>query len=269
MTGDAPLLCHCGRAGEFGYRSNTGGELVWYCATHCVGHFYADARREVTEEEPARDQSPAEFETNESGAPDLQSLVQRYGRWDLIPPDVHLRWDAAVARWQRDRREYLGGPITGNKSQKRSPAARRAGSERQQSSADNSREGTNTMLMKKYAGDSFLKADDVRNGPRRARIVDVRIGKFDRPVLELEDGDKLTLNATNVKTLSRHFGDDSRDWHGCLIELYLGRISYNGEDTDSVLVRVPGSPAAPVPAKPAPVKPLPPIEQSLDDEIPF
>jgi hypothetical protein len=130
------------------------------------------------------------------------------------------------------------------------------------------------MDMREYSGTVFLKADDVRDGPRRERIVKVGIGKFDRPLVEFDGGDRLTLNVTNCKTLIKHLGLDSRDWVGAEIELFLGTTTYNGEQTDSVLIR------------PLSVKPPKPAAQAqqrsqqnahgggytrgdMDDEIPF
>jgi hypothetical protein len=38
----------CGVEGVFGYRNKEGG-LIWYCADHRLGRFWADARRDVVE----------------------------------------------------------------------------------------------------------------------------------------------------------------------------------------------------------------------------
>jgi hypothetical protein len=35
--------------------------------------------------------------------------------------------------------------------------------------------------MSKYAGSAFLKLDDVRDGPRRGKIVQCSISEYDRP----------------------------------------------------------------------------------------
>jgi hypothetical protein len=52
MDGTCP---QCGRWGLFGYRSKQSGELIWYCADHRLGQYYADARRDISpkEESPA------------------------------------------------------------------------------------------------------------------------------------------------------------------------------------------------------------------------
>jgi len=115
------------------------------------------------------------------------------------------------------------------------------------------------MDMSKFTGESFLKHADVAGGPRREKVVGVRMGSFDRPVLEFESGCKLALNSTNAKTLVGFYGKDSRDWIGVTIELYPGQTEYQGQKTDSVLVR-PISPAKPFKERQTP---------EPEDEIPF
>jgi hypothetical protein len=39
-----PRCLSCGGSAEFGYRDKQTGELIWYCAAHRLGQFYADAR---------------------------------------------------------------------------------------------------------------------------------------------------------------------------------------------------------------------------------
>lgn len=38
-------LCHCGKPGTFGYK-NGADKMIWYCADHRPGLFYADAQRQ-------------------------------------------------------------------------------------------------------------------------------------------------------------------------------------------------------------------------------
>jgi hypothetical protein len=114
------------------------------------------------------------------------------------------------------------------------------------------------MDMRKYAGSSFLKVEDVRDSTRQDQIVDVTIGDFDKPVLQLASGDKLSLNATNTKALNRAYGWDSAGWSGKTIELYIGQVEFKGQEQDSVLVR-PISPPVPPGTGPG----------DMSDEIPF
>ena len=122
------------------------------------------------------------------------------------------------------------------------------------------------MDMRQYAGSCFLKFEDVQDAPRVEKIQDVIPGKYDKPDLKFESGDCLSLNATNCKTLCRAYGDDSRDWIGCKIELYAGKTDFQGEKKDSVLVR-PLSPQK-NPASEA-KQPKRDDLDDLDDRIPF
>jgi hypothetical protein len=80
--------------------------------------------------------------------------------------------------------------------------------------------------------------------------------------LIFESGDKFSLNKANCRTLVRAFGEDSRDWIGCKIELVAGKAEYQGTKKDSVVVR----PVSQQKNHPAPVK----AEQDdLNDQIPF
>lgn len=94
------------------------------------------------------------------------------------------------------------------------------------------------MDMRKFAGSAFIKLEDDRDGlPRVETITSVDEGNFGRPVLKFETGERLTLNATNVKALINAYGADDRDWIGCEIELFVGQTKYQGQYKDSILVR--------------------------------
>lgn len=82
------------------------------------------------------------------------------------------------------------------------------------------------MDMRKFSGESFVKVDDVRSKPRQEMIAVVKVGKYDKPDLVFENGDVLSLNATNNKTLVRAYGSNSDDWIGKTIKLYLGQLRY-------------------------------------------
>ena len=131
------------------------------------------------------------------------------------------------------------------------------------------------MRMSDYAGSDFVKYDDVAGNPRRETIASIKLGGYDRPEATFESGSLLSLNKTNVRTLIKAYGEDSRDWIGCTIELYGGRTEYKGETHDSVLVR-PISPTRAAPPKSDNVVTMtnPPAAEprkrdDMDDEIPF
>jgi hypothetical protein len=93
------------------------------------------------------------------------------------------------------------------------------------------------MDMRQFKKPRFLKVDDIRDRPRQARIAGCVMGQFKKPDLIFEDGDKLGLSATNADILSEAYGFESEEWAGHLIELYVGKGTFEGEDVDMVLVR--------------------------------
>jgi hypothetical protein len=93
------------------------------------------------------------------------------------------------------------------------------------------------MDMRQFRKPRFLKVDDVRDQPRQERIAGVVMGQFKKPDLVLESGDKLGLSATNSEMLSSAYSFESEEWIGHLIELYVGKGTFEGEDVDMILVR--------------------------------
>jgi hypothetical protein len=94
-----------------------------------------------------------------------------------------------------------------------------------------------TMDMRKYSGTAFLKPGDVKAEPLRVVIVDVAEGKFGRPDLEFDDGAKLSVNATNNRTLVASYGGESGEWINKEIELSLGEVEYDGQMQETVVVK--------------------------------
>jgi hypothetical protein len=122
------------------------------------------------------------------------------------------------------------------------------------------------MDMRKFAGSKFITVDDLRDGNRDELIISVAPGKYDRPVVTFESGDKLSLNVTNVNALIKAYGPNDKDWIGCRIELSVGPLKYNGAEQEGVVVN-PISPPKPVAAQTTLPKPAP--GKDLDDNIPF
>jgi hypothetical protein len=92
------------------------------------------------------------------------------------------------------------------------------------------------MDMRKYAGEIYLKVDDVRAGPRRVTIAKVKDGNYDRPEAVFTDETILSLNVGNTRVLTKSYGADSNAWIGQEIELRLGKVPYQGKDLDSIVV---------------------------------
>lgn len=126
------------------------------------------------------------------------------------------------------------------------------------------------MDMSKYAGQSFIKLTDVRDGPIQEQIAAFGMGKFDRPVLTFENGDALSLNQTNVRVLIRAYGKDGRSWVGHTIELYAGETEFEGKTQESVLINPVSKPTqeqATTAAKRDAA--IPPPRDDMNEEIPF
>jgi hypothetical protein len=119
------------------------------------------------------------------------------------------------------------------------------------------------MQMSKYASKSFIKPEDLVDGPQRKTILSVEEGKFEKPVLTFHDGTRLSLNGTNVSKLIGELGGESDDWIGHEVELRVATLRYNGQDNPAVLVRVLNQVPAAAQAKPQPVR------SDMDDVIPF
>jgi hypothetical protein len=92
--------------------------------------------------------------------------------------------------------------------------------------------------MRKHAGSSFIRLEDVRARPIQATIVKVTEGEtYGKPVLLLDTGQQFSVNATNCKALIAAFGENDTDWVGKPIELFAGFTKYQGAEKDSVLVK--------------------------------
>jgi hypothetical protein len=130
------------------------------------------------------------------------------------------------------------------------------------------------VSMRSYAGSKFLKLDDVRKGPVTSTIEHVEINaKFDKPVITLRSGAKVSLNKVNVGTLIGELGDDSDSWLGREVTLIAGRGPGPAGEIDMIRVVVgEGVDESEPPAKPKPPKPSTAESgggAAMDDEIPF
>ena len=116
------------------------------------------------------------------------------------------------------------------------------------------------MDMRKYGGSIFRKPEDadVREGPVQVVITNVSESKFEKPVLDFDDGTCLSLNGTNNRVLMKAYGTESDNWIGKTVELTVGPIEYEGKTRDSILVK----PISPPIGNKA-------LNSERDDNIPF
>jgi hypothetical protein len=131
------------------------------------------------------------------------------------------------------------------------------------------------MKMTKYASASFIGTDDVEAGPIRGTIAAVDHGSYDKAVITFSNGMRFSLNKTNVGTLIGVWGDESDDWVGERLELFLGTVRYKNEDQPSVLVRPLVRAAGEKKVKPPKPKSGPsadiddPVLSGIDDHVPY
>jgi hypothetical protein len=115
------------------------------------------------------------------------------------------------------------------------------------------------MDMTRFSGEDYVKTDHVRDGPIRAKIVNVKEeGNFGRPELILDTDQILTVNFSNNRILVEAFGPDSDDWIGQRLKLTLGKVSYKGELVDSVIIQ---------PISPQTIKKVTKRPPPFDDDI--
>src|SRR5262249_5914713 len=125
------------------------------------------------------------------------------------------------------------------------------------------------MDARRWLNSTFLKVEDVRDGPIEGTIIAVREGeRFDRPVIEIEDGSCLSLNQTNLRVMIRRYTDDPDLWLNNPVGFYLGSVPFEGKPTESVLVE-PLSPKVEPKPKPKMKSKVKLGEPDLDDEVAF
>jgi hypothetical protein len=120
------------------------------------------------------------------------------------------------------------------------------------------------MDMRKFAGEQFIRVDDVRDGPISVQVALIKEGKFDKPDMIFETGEILSLNATNTKILVRAYGPDSEAWIGKQIDLALGQVEFQKKLQDAVIVKPISPPIATTEKAAAAAK-----MTEMNDEIPF
>ena len=139
------------------------------------------------------------------------------------------------------------------------------------------------MDMRQFAP-PFIKVDQVRDGDIHTRILIVldEPDRYGRPVIELENGSKFSLNTGNCNALINALRAEPKDWVGKEVIFSLGTYKdFSGEkpeekETVKVSAVSPARHTSQNGSAPA-AKPLPPsrtaptkcVEDDMDDQIPF
>jgi hypothetical protein len=122
-------------------------------------------------------------------------------------------------------------------------------------------------------GERILKAEDLKNGPRKEQIALVRPpserDKFPKPVVVCESGLVVKLNPTSVGNLMAEFGHDADDWLGKFIECrrvsgMIDNVEREWIEVEPVEAITPGQRP-----KAKPTAAAKPGEPFVDDEVPF
>jgi len=121
--------------------------------------------------------------------------------------------------------------------------------------------------MRKYAGEKFIKVDDVRDGALHPTIAFVKEGRYG-PEAVFEDGGIFNLNQTNIRKLIEAYGPNSDDWVGKKVALELGSTMYDGALKPTVVVTPESPPLAPEQRTETPAA-RSAKNTAFDDEIPF
>lgn len=125
-------------------------------------------------------------------------------------------------------------------------------------------------------GGGFLKSEEIAGKRVPVTIESVEVKEF-------EDGKKLVVhfvgkekalvcNKTNAAIITENTGsDDTDDWEGKRIVLYTKKVEMGGKLVPAIRVELAEPPPPPRPApRPAPVAEAePPLEEGVDDDIPF
>jgi hypothetical protein len=130
------------------------------------------------------------------------------------------------------------------------------------------------MDMRPFAAKTFLKTVAVSEGPLLLWIAEIKPGKYDKPDIHFESGEILSLNATNTAILVRAYGPDSNAYIRKQVELSLGKVPFQGELQDSIVIK-PISPATDAAERTDLTAKIDTAEKTrtkngdMDDEIPF
>ena len=96
-----------------------------------------------------------------------------------------------------------------------------------------------------YIRSSDLNGREVRVVIKKVKIEEVGREKEERPVIYFEGKEKgMVLNKTNANAIATAFGDDTDDWTGGEVILYVAMTEYQGKSIEGLRVKIAPSRAA-------------------------
>jgi hypothetical protein len=192
--------------------------------------------------------------------PNLQELVARFGRYDLITPEAWREFDQAMADYQLARRETLAREQLATSFPEKTAQTFGVGAEpfciRD---ANTQTERLVKMKRDELFPSKYLKAADLKGKAVTVTIdrvtqetLDGAAGPQQKTVVHFKGTPKmLVLNVTNFDMICKVLDlSDTDSWPGEKIALYPTTTELRGEQKDCIRVRA-AAKAAPV-AKPVP-----------------
>jgi hypothetical protein len=101
------------------------------------------------------------------------------------------------------------------------------------------------MKLSKLYPSKYLRADDLGDGTRTVVIESLELEEMsdgqEKPVLYFKGmAQGLVLNRTNSYSLAEVYGDETDDWVGQRIQLYVASTEYRGQRVPCIRVRASG-----------------------------
>jgi len=133
-------------------------------------------------------------------------------------------------------------------------------------------------LSQVFSGD-YLKASDLQGRDATVVIAEVKVKEFDdgnKLLISFQGAKKsLVANKTNSNRIAMLYGDETADWIGKEVTLYVDIVDFQGKPTEAIRIKPPGKPQAMTQTgvRPGPrpdlMKQTGEPRNDMDDEVPF
>ena len=124
------------------------------------------------------------------------------------------------------------------------------------------------MDIRKAFKSEFLKAADIDGGDWDTTIARVNMQDLNgetKPVVYFEGRNEgLVLNRTNMKTIAKAYGWETKEWAGSPVTLFATMVEFKGDTVEAIRLRVKRQSVNEPIAVGADA-----TEEALDDSIPF